>query len=61
MRLILCELLGIDLDRYRSAFPHVINCALTTLRLPASANARRGPHTVALLGFNVPPSSRDPI
>lgn len=55
MRLILCELLGIDPDRYRSAFPRVINCALTTLRLPASSNDRRGPNTVALLGFNVPP------
>ncbi|WP_262849318.1 histidine phosphatase family protein [Mumia quercus] len=46
LRLVLCDLLGIDPDRYRTVMPSVTNGALTTLR----TDGRRW----ALLGFNVP-------
>jgi len=45
MRLILCRVLGMDLDRYRTAFPSVLNVALTTITLGPSP---------ALRGYNVP-------
>lgn len=51
MRLVLCELLGIDPDRYRELFPLVENCALTDLRFEELDGRRR----VRLLGFNVSP------
>ena len=46
MRLVLCRVLDLNLDRYRTAFPSVLNVALTTITL--------GP-TPALHGYNVPP------
>lgn len=45
MRLILCRVLGINLDSYRTAFPSVLNVALTTVTLGDAP---------ALHGFNVP-------
>ncbi len=51
MRLVLCELLGIDPDRYRELFPVVENCALIELRFEEFDGQRRP----RLLGFNVPP------
>ena len=45
MRLILCRVLEVNLDRYRSAFPSVLNVALTTITV--------GP-APALHGYNVP-------
>ena len=51
MRLVLCELLGIDPDRYRELFPVVENCALTDLRFEELDGQRRA----RLLGFNVSP------
>lgn len=45
MRLVLCRVLGMSLDHYRSAFPAVRNVALTTITLGAAP---------ALHGFNVP-------
>lgn len=48
VRLVLCELLGIPLGRYRRVLPQVRNCALTELRL--------GHDTAALMSYNVSPS-----
>lgn len=45
MRLVLCRVLGIDPDRYRSAFPTVRNVAITAVTLGA---------TPALHSYNVP-------
>ncbi|MBC7725752.1 MAG: histidine phosphatase family protein [Burkholderiaceae bacterium] len=47
MRLILCRVLDIPPDRYRSAFPGVLNGALTTISLGPGAPP-------ALHGYNVP-------
>jgi probable phosphoglycerate mutase len=46
LRLVLCDLLGIDPDRYRTVMPSVANGALTTVRTDGTS--------YALLGFNVP-------
>lgn len=46
MRLILCRALGIQLDRYRSVFPAVLNVGITTVSWTG--------HSTALLGYNVP-------
>jgi probable phosphoglycerate mutase len=45
LRLLLCDLLGIEPNRYRSLFPRVANCAITTVDVGS---------TTALLGLNVP-------
>ncbi len=45
LRLLLCDLLGFEPNRYRSLFPRVVNCAVTTVEVDDSA---------ALLGLNVP-------
>jgi probable phosphoglycerate mutase len=45
LRLLLCDLLGIEPNRYRSVFPHVVNCAITTVEVG---------DTVALSSLNVP-------
>jgi broad specificity phosphatase PhoE len=56
-RLLLCEFLGIDKDRYRSVFPQFINGAITTVSFDA-------PHTIddlrgkgALIRFNSSPGA----
>jgi probable phosphoglycerate mutase len=46
LRLGLCQLLGIQLSRYRHVFPELRNCALTTVRLRED--------DCALLDLNVP-------
>ena len=46
MRLLLCDVLGIDPDRYREVFPRLDNTAVTTLRTDGTR--------FALLRFNVP-------
>lgn len=46
MRLILCRALGMPLDRYRTAFPAVINVGITTVSWTT--------HGTALLSYNVP-------
>ncbi|MTB89427.1 histidine phosphatase family protein [Aeromicrobium senzhongii] len=48
LRLVLCTLVGIDPNRYRSVMPKVRNVAVTTLELSADGRS------AALLGFNVP-------
>jgi len=45
VRLLLCDLLGIEPNRYRSLFPRVVNCAITTVEVG---------DTAALTGLNVP-------
>ena len=50
IRLLLCDWLGIDPDRYRDLFPAVDNCALTTVRFEA-LNGRMQPR---VLGYNAP-------
>jgi len=44
VRLLLCDLLGIEPNRYRSLFPRVVNCAITTVEVG---------DTAALTGLNV--------
>lgn len=48
LRLVLCTLVGIDPNRYRSVMPKVRNVAVTTVELSATGGS------AALLGFNVP-------
>ena len=45
LRLLVCDLLGIEPNRYRSLFPRVANCAITTVDVG---------DTASLLGLNVP-------
>lgn len=48
LRLLLCDLLGIEPDRYRTTIPEVVNCALTTVRIGRDGGAQ-------FLSLNVPP------
>ncbi|MRX43082.1 histidine phosphatase family protein [Agromyces kandeliae] len=50
LRLLLCDWLGVDPDRYRDLFPEVANCALTEVRFER-VDGRVQPR---LIGFNVP-------
>jgi len=55
VRLLLCHLLGLELDDYRRVFPSVANGTVTTVALPdaiGSADGLRG--RGALLRFNAP-------
>ena len=45
LRLLLCDLLDLEPNRYRSLFPRVVNCAITTVEVG---------DTAALTGLNVP-------
>lgn len=45
LRLLLCDLLDLEPNRYRSLFPRVVNCAVTTVEVGDVA---------ALTGLNVP-------
>jgi probable phosphoglycerate mutase len=47
LRLLLCDLLDLEPNRYRSLFPRVVNCAITTVEIG---------DTAALTGLNVPSS-----
>ncbi len=47
LRLLLCDLLDLEPNRYRSLFPRVVNCAVTTVEVADAA---------ALTGLNVPSS-----
>jgi len=57
LRLVLCELAGIDPDGYRDLLPVLGNCTITTLAYPweAECTTTARPRT-RLLGFDVPPS-----
>lgn len=50
IRLMLCELLGLPLSRYRGVFPEIRNCALTEIRLDEAGVAP----AIALLELNRP-------
>ena len=54
MRLLLCELVGLEPDAYRDVFPVVENCTLMTLEFPWSGESA-APARARLLGLNVPP------
>ena len=45
LRLLLCDLLDLEPNRYRALFPRVVNCAITTVEVGDAA---------ALTGLNVP-------
>ena len=45
LRLLLCDLLDLEPNRYRSLFPRVVNCAITTVEVGGTAS---------LTGLNVP-------
>lgn len=49
LRLLLCSLLGIDLDEYRRALPSLDNVAVTSLRASTAGGLRAG-----LMRYNVP-------
>jgi probable phosphoglycerate mutase len=57
LRLLLCELAGIDADGYRDLLPVLGNCTITTIAYPWAAEciAPTRPRT-RLLGYDVPPS-----
>ncbi len=57
MRLVLCELIGLDPDWYRDVFPAMDSCALLTLEFPWTGEAA-GPGSARMHGFNVPPVRR---
>lgn len=59
MRLLVCELVGIDPDHYRDVFPVVDGCALLTLEFPWRGESP-GAGPARLLGFNVPPLPERP-
>ncbi|MDQ0577718.1 histidine phosphatase family protein [Agromyces albus] len=54
MRLLLCELIGLDPDAYRDVFPVVDNCALMPVEFPWPGESA-APARARLLGLNVPP------
>lgn len=57
LRLLLCELAGIDADGYRDLLPVLGNCTITTIAYPwaAECGTPTRPRT-RLLGYDVPPS-----
>ena len=57
MRLMLCELIGLDPDWYRDIFPALDNSALLELDFPY-IGASDWPGRARILGVNMPPASR---
>lgn len=55
MRLLLCELIGLDADWYRDVFPVIDNCALMPIELPWRGDSS-WPARARLLGVNMPPT-----
>ena len=57
MRLLLCDLAGIDPDSYRDLLPVLGNCTVTTIAYPWEAEGQSPTRTrTRLLGFDVPPA-----
>jgi len=57
IRLLFCELAGMDPDGYRDLLPVLGNCHLTTIVYPWATESRAEFHPrIRLLGFDVPPS-----
>ncbi|MCE7483169.1 MULTISPECIES: histidine phosphatase family protein [Microbacterium] len=59
MRLLLCELVGLDPDWYRDIFPALDNSALLELDFPYEGESD-WPGRARILGINVPPISHVP-
>jgi probable phosphoglycerate mutase len=60
IRLLFCELAGMDPDGYRDLLPVLGNCHLTTIVYPWATESRAAHHPrIRLLGFDVPPSRAD--
>ncbi|MDQ0642001.1 histidine phosphatase family protein [Microbacterium murale] len=59
MRLMLCELVGLDPDWYRDIFPALDNSALLELEFPYVGESS-WPGRARILGINVPPISHVP-
>ncbi|WP_426182168.1 histidine phosphatase family protein [Microbacterium sp. TWP3-1-2b2] len=59
MRLMLCELIGLDPDWYRDIFPALDNSALLELDFPYAGESN-WPGRARILGINVPPLSHTP-
>lgn len=57
MRLVICHVLGVDIDNYRSIFTHVGNCAVTELRTQPEGSNDAKP-SWRLAAFNVPPANQ---
>lgn len=55
IRLVLCRVLGLPLDEYRRRFPSLGNTAVTTIELPATADATALVAAGALIRFNATP------
>lgn len=57
IRLLFCELAGMDPDGYRDLLPVLGNCHLTTIVYPWATESRATHHPrIRLLGFDVPPA-----
>ena len=57
IRLLFCELAGMDPDGYRDLLPVLGNCHLTTIVYPWATESSAAFHPrIRLLGFDVPPS-----
>ncbi|MWB99161.1 histidine phosphatase family protein [Agromyces seonyuensis] len=57
IRLLFCELAGMDPDGYRDLLPVLGNCTVTTIVYPwATESDAAGHPRIRLLGFDVPPS-----
>ena len=60
IRLLFCELAGMDPDGYRDLLPVLGNCNLTTIVYPWATESRAAHHPrIRLLGFDVPASRAD--
>jgi broad specificity phosphatase PhoE len=56
IRLLFCELAGMDPDGYRDLLPVLGNCTVTTIVFPWATESRAAHHPrIRLLGFDVPP------
>lgn len=53
-RLLICELFGIDPNRYRTVFPAIDNCAINEFRLSAGSEGSSAPMEASLVRLNVP-------
>ncbi len=62
IRLLFCELAGMDPDGYRDLLPVLGNCSVTTIVYPWATESRAAHHPrIRLLGFDVPPSPRSDL
>ena len=56
IRLLFCELAGMDPDGYRDLLPVLGNCHVTTIEYPWATESDAAHHPrIRLLGYDVPP------